>query len=519
MSEFLLENVLIINLDKDVKRWESISSGLEKIGIKSTRIPAIYGKELPRMILEEHLPKLKTAGAIGCAYSHRKSWTYIVENNLPYATILEDDATITEGVSSLYNKKLELNIPKNWAVVYLGHTKAVWPRNTCSRVSQPAYSENENNSPIKINKHLIKFTSSEEAPMGLWAYCITNDTAKYLLENYKLKEPVDVFLVKKPFLKDFPSYGVVPSIFTHCYGHGTNIRHNNPVDDIYEHYQKTKSSIIFGIFLILFILLIIALYKKANNKIIFGLAVLNIIVFIYLVHSQTSKEMLIYTKKYYNVPNDFGRDPFDPFGNVWTEKNKIQSKYLLKYLVDMCNSVSPPIKVYLYAGTLLGWARHNGKAIPWDDDMDVAIIITDKERLLNLLKNQKDLGYASSKNFDLKIWFLDYKHSEEIIGRKWRFPFVDIFFFNEDGTIKVEKDKIIQFEDKKFLKDNENNKVVFEDVKGLYVPTIYKKHLDNRYGTDWKKMCVSSSWCHRTEKPINRKYRDKQECSLVVLKE
>ena len=56
------------------------------------------------------------------------------------------------------------------------------------------------------------------------------------------------------------------------------------------------------------------------------------------------------------------------------------------------------IQYFLYGGTLLGAVRHNG-FIPWDDDIDVALLWDDYLKLLRIL--QKDLG---EQYFVQNIW-------------------------------------------------------------------------------------------------------------------
>ena len=54
---------------------------------------------------------------------------------------------------------------------------------------------------------------------------------------------------------------------------------------------------------------------------------------------------------------------------------------LLRELDRVCTAHNIPY--VLFAGTALGAARHRG-FIPWDDDLDVALLRPDYERLLAL---------------------------------------------------------------------------------------------------------------------------------------
>ena len=72
------------------------------------------------------------------------------------------------------------------------------------------------------------------------------------------------------------------------------------------------------------------------------------------------------------------------------EDSQLIKKYLLetmKCFHDFCEQNG--IKYYLLGGTLLGAVRHRG-FIPWDDDLDVAMLRSDYERLLALTANVPD---------------------------------------------------------------------------------------------------------------------------------
>ena len=63
---------------------------------------------------------------------------------------------------------------------------------------------------------------------------------------------------------------------------------------------------------------------------------------------------------------------------------------LLKVFAEICNEYD--IKWWLCSGTLLGAARHKG-FIPWDDDVDVAMMKKDYWKLRKVMQNWKDKRY------------------------------------------------------------------------------------------------------------------------------
>lgn len=63
---------------------------------------------------------------------------------------------------------------------------------------------------------------------------------------------------------------------------------------------------------------------------------------------------------------------------------------ILDYIKNICEKYD--IKYYLFYGTLLGSIRHGGY-IPWDDDIDIALMRKDYDKLLKILKENKNDKY------------------------------------------------------------------------------------------------------------------------------
>lgn len=79
---------------------------------------------------------------------------------------------------------------------------------------------------------------------------------------------------------------------------------------------------------------------------------------------------------------------------------------LLREVDKICRSNS--IKYFLSGGTMLGAVRHKG-FIPWDDDIDIAMLREDFERFRVIAKEQlpKEYQYQSHRNCDGYHYFFD----------------------------------------------------------------------------------------------------------------
>ena len=511
----LLKHILVINLDKDKERLENVKSSIEKDYpcSKLWRVNAIYGKDLEN--INEYRFKMKcltnTDSTIGCGLSHIKAWKMIIENNLDFAVIVEDDVTF----STYLKNSLDVDLPEKWDIIYLGHAGAKWPRNACSSIPSPDYSSN-----TKISDRWYKFTNSNEAPMGAWAYVVTNNAAKYLIRNYKLNIPVDNFLSDSKTLNDLNIYGSYPSLILHCYQFGSHTDSNNTVlsqekSNNNEESGSIRKRILFWIEMIfIFVCLVLSFSIFYKYYILLKIGIFIIIMlsifYIYFKRQQDFSERYVReSKRYINLPGIYGEHYFDPFGNVWIQEDKDKLIYLIKKISDICSSNNIPFSPC--AGTLIGWARHDKKIIPWDDDADFTIPKECQAQFEYLVRREPEFIINSAHMYDLKI---SLKEGKNILGKKHTFPFIDIYYYDiKDKMITLYADKSYRVS-VNLSGDYTTFKDKFEGVD-VDIPTEYRKILDSLY-SGWETRCISSDWNHRLERLIDKRYVQDVKCSYVI---
>ena len=112
------------------------------------------------------------------------------------------------------------------------------------------------------------------------------------------------------------------------------------------------------------------------------------------------------------------------------------SKHETKILYQILSTFDKVMKeaglnYFLSDGSLLGSYRHHG-IIPWDEDADVCAMAQDKDKLIELFKPlEPDLVL----NRRIGWWKLFYSNSTHVVRNPyWNYPFLDIFFLNENTT-------------------------------------------------------------------------------------
>lgn len=123
--------VYVVSLKDSIDRQNSITTQCEKLDISPVFIDAVNGKDLSNSEVSQYCNQKKAKqlfgrelllGEIGCALSHKKIYQKIVDENIPYAVILEDDAIFDRDFSIVV--KNIMAAPLSWELILLGHYKS-----------------------------------------------------------------------------------------------------------------------------------------------------------------------------------------------------------------------------------------------------------------------------------------------------------------------------------------------------------------------------------------------------------
>lgn len=140
-----------------------------------------------------------------------------------------------------------------------------------------------------------------------------------------------------------------------------------------------------------------------------------------------------------NIPPDFFEEEIRDNYTITTEKKKIWSVELdlVNKLLEVCKKYD--IKIFGFAGTLLGAVRHQG-FIPWDDDMDVCILPEDFKKLESIADKEFEHPYFFQTALTDRKYFFGYarlRNSDTTGIISWNFSseynngiFIDIFILN-----------------------------------------------------------------------------------------
>lgn len=119
-------DIFVINLDKSTERLATSAQRLNEVQVPFSRVSAIYGADLSAEEKAQHYSKALNKelfyrelndGEIGVYLSHRKVWQEIVDRELEYGIIFEDDFILQDDINKAI-KNLDA-IPFAWDYIKL----------------------------------------------------------------------------------------------------------------------------------------------------------------------------------------------------------------------------------------------------------------------------------------------------------------------------------------------------------------------------------------------------------------
>jgi glycosyl transferase family 25 len=180
--------IFIINLDRDVERWEKIQRFMETADLPYFRFGAIDGRRklslirsvIKRDFLNQKLARPLTTGEICCTLSHIAILRQIVRRNIGRAVILEDDAEFSDDFLEFYRRELP---------DYLSRCDVV-------KIEGIFYDHTSQSGPVIRNGRLTKLIVPLNPTLGSAGYAVNLRGAKALLGRLSvLNWPMDHMLV------------------------------------------------------------------------------------------------------------------------------------------------------------------------------------------------------------------------------------------------------------------------------------------------------------------------------------
>ena len=189
-----------INRERDRERRSFIEAQLAACGLPAERIRAVDGRDVPSALrhyfLENgELTSKLSAGEIGCYASHLLAAQHILARGLPYALIVEDDATLPASLRRDLREILDA-LPVDWDIVQL----CADPTHAFKPITG-----------LRQGRDIIRYS---RIPGGAVGYLMSAQGARKFLARYTREWPVDTD-IRQPWVFGTNVFGVMPKLIGH----------------------------------------------------------------------------------------------------------------------------------------------------------------------------------------------------------------------------------------------------------------------------------------------------------------
>lgn len=183
----------------------------------------------------------------------------------------------------------------------------------------------------------------------------------------------------------------------------------------------------------------------------------------------------------------------DPFECVWDAESLGLQRRLLGRVAAVAEQEN--IRLFLFWGTLLGHVRE-GRILPWDDDVDLAMIDVDPGRLSRfraaLRASGLEIHDLNPGERIIKVCDPAYPHRTE---HPWTWPFVDLFAYADPCEDAGGEWDVLPVPQERMWA---GRRIQFEGAC-LWEPEAPREILDQLY-PGWRGTEAAPTWDHRKER-------------------